>query len=112
MATGWAAEGAVQDQIDATVKDGVDRAKEPITSRAEPDPLRRMRMRNSGGTAHCDQWGFVYVLPVKMPMIVSLHGSPGTTAAAARIANCAEVLRDIHCFRGTGQYAQGSPAGD
>jgi len=27
MATGWAAEGAVQDQIDATVKDGVDRAK-------------------------------------------------------------------------------------
>ena len=27
MATGWAGDGAVQDQIDATVKDGVDRAK-------------------------------------------------------------------------------------
>jgi phage/conjugal plasmid C-4 type zinc finger TraR family protein len=27
MATGWAAEGAVQEQIDATVKDAVDRAK-------------------------------------------------------------------------------------
>jgi len=27
MATGWAAEGAVQDQIDATVKDGIERAK-------------------------------------------------------------------------------------
>jgi phage/conjugal plasmid C-4 type zinc finger TraR family protein len=27
MATGWAAEGAVQDQIDATVKDGVSRAQ-------------------------------------------------------------------------------------
>ena len=27
MATGWAAEGAVQDQIDATVKDGINRAK-------------------------------------------------------------------------------------
>jgi phage/conjugal plasmid C-4 type zinc finger TraR family protein len=27
MATGWAAEGAVQEQIDATVKDGVERAK-------------------------------------------------------------------------------------
>jgi phage/conjugal plasmid C-4 type zinc finger TraR family protein len=27
MATGWAAEGAVQDQIDATVKDGIRRAK-------------------------------------------------------------------------------------
>ena len=27
MATGWAQDGAVQDQIDATVKDGVSRAK-------------------------------------------------------------------------------------
>jgi phage/conjugal plasmid C-4 type zinc finger TraR family protein len=27
MATGWAGDGAVQDQIDATVRDGVDRAK-------------------------------------------------------------------------------------
>jgi phage/conjugal plasmid C-4 type zinc finger TraR family protein len=27
MATGWAGDGAVQDQIDATVKDGIDRAK-------------------------------------------------------------------------------------
>lgn len=27
MATGWAAEGAVQEQIDATVKDGIERAK-------------------------------------------------------------------------------------
>ncbi len=27
MATGWAAEGAVQDQIDATVNDGVQRAQ-------------------------------------------------------------------------------------
>ena len=27
MATGWAGDGAVQDQIDATVKDGVGRAR-------------------------------------------------------------------------------------
>jgi phage/conjugal plasmid C-4 type zinc finger TraR family protein len=27
MATGWAKEGAVQEQIDATVKDAIDRAK-------------------------------------------------------------------------------------
>jgi phage/conjugal plasmid C-4 type zinc finger TraR family protein len=27
MATGWAAEGAVQEQIDATVKDGISRAQ-------------------------------------------------------------------------------------
>lgn len=30
MATGWAAEGAVQDQIDATVKDAIDRAKSQL----------------------------------------------------------------------------------
>lgn len=27
MATGWAQDGAVQDQIDATIKDGVNRAR-------------------------------------------------------------------------------------
>jgi phage/conjugal plasmid C-4 type zinc finger TraR family protein len=30
MATGWAGDGAVQDQIDATVKDAVDRAKSSL----------------------------------------------------------------------------------
>jgi phage/conjugal plasmid C-4 type zinc finger TraR family protein len=32
MATGWAGEGAVQDQIDATVKDGILRAKSRLPS--------------------------------------------------------------------------------
>jgi phage/conjugal plasmid C-4 type zinc finger TraR family protein len=32
MATGWAGDGAVQDQIDATVKDGVSRAKSRLPS--------------------------------------------------------------------------------
>jgi phage/conjugal plasmid C-4 type zinc finger TraR family protein len=32
MATGWAAEGAVQEQIDATVKDGIERAKSRLPS--------------------------------------------------------------------------------
>jgi hypothetical protein len=27
MATGWAGDGAVQDQIDATIKDGIKRAR-------------------------------------------------------------------------------------
>ena len=31
MATGWAAEGAVQEQIDATVKDGIRRAKSQMS---------------------------------------------------------------------------------
>lgn len=30
MATGWAREGAVQEQIDATVKDAIERAKSQI----------------------------------------------------------------------------------
>ena len=32
MATGWAQDGAVQDQIDATVKDGIARAKSRLPS--------------------------------------------------------------------------------
>ena len=32
MATGWAQEGAVQEQIDATVKDAVERAKSHLPS--------------------------------------------------------------------------------
>jgi phage/conjugal plasmid C-4 type zinc finger TraR family protein len=39
MATGWAAEGAVQEQIDATVKDAVERAKS--------------RLPNGPGLTHC-----------------------------------------------------------
>jgi len=31
MATGWAGEGAVQEQIDATVKDAIDRAKSRLS---------------------------------------------------------------------------------
>jgi phage/conjugal plasmid C-4 type zinc finger TraR family protein len=30
MATGWAGDGAVQDQIDATVKDGISRAQQRL----------------------------------------------------------------------------------
>lgn len=31
MATGWAGDGAVQDQIDATVKDGISRAQSQLS---------------------------------------------------------------------------------
>ena len=36
MATGWAPDGAVQDQIDDTVKDGVLRARASIPAGASP----------------------------------------------------------------------------
>ncbi|MEZ0469720.1 DksA/TraR family C4-type zinc finger protein [Luteimonas salinilitoris] len=41
MATGWAGDGAVQDQIDATVKDGIERA--------------RSRLRRGPGLTHCEE---------------------------------------------------------
>ena len=43
MASGWAPDGAVQDQIDDTVSDGVMRA--------------RARMPTGGGEAHCVECG-------------------------------------------------------
>jgi phage/conjugal plasmid C-4 type zinc finger TraR family protein len=41
MATGWAGDGAVQDQIDATVNDGVQRA--------------RQQLRRGPGLTHCEE---------------------------------------------------------
>jgi phage/conjugal plasmid C-4 type zinc finger TraR family protein len=43
MATGWAGDGAVQDQIDATVQDGVLRAKS--------------RLPHGPGLTHCEDCG-------------------------------------------------------
>ena len=43
MATGWAGAGAVQDQIDATVDDAVQRA--------------RQRLRQGPGRTHCEECG-------------------------------------------------------
>ena len=43
MATGWAGDGAVQDQIDATVKDGIRRAQE--------------KLRAGPAATHCDECG-------------------------------------------------------
>ena len=43
MATGWAKEGAVQEQIDATVKDGVSRAQS--------------RLATGPGLEHCEECG-------------------------------------------------------
>ncbi|WP_426687509.1 DksA/TraR family C4-type zinc finger protein [Rhodanobacter ginsengiterrae] len=41
MATGWAGDGAVQDQIDATVSDAVQRA--------------RQQLREGPGLTHCEE---------------------------------------------------------
>lgn len=41
MATGWAGDGAVQDQIDATVDDGIKRARD--------------QLRQGPGLSHCEE---------------------------------------------------------
>ena len=41
MATGWAGDGAVQDQIDATVEDAIKRA--------------RLRLNRGPGLSHCEE---------------------------------------------------------
>jgi phage/conjugal plasmid C-4 type zinc finger TraR family protein len=41
MATGWAGDGAVQDQIDATIKDGIERV--------------RNRLPQGPGLSHCEE---------------------------------------------------------
>ncbi len=43
MATGWAGDGAVQEQIDATIEDAVARA--------------RSRLRGGTGLSHCEDCG-------------------------------------------------------
>ncbi len=43
MATGWAGEGAVQEQIDATIKDGIKRAQS--------------RLPHGPGLTHCAECG-------------------------------------------------------
>jgi phage/conjugal plasmid C-4 type zinc finger TraR family protein len=43
MATGWAQDGAVQDQIDATVKDAIKRAREQLPQ--------------GKGLTHCEECG-------------------------------------------------------
>ena len=43
MATGWAGDGAVQDQIDATIKDAIKRA--------------RSQLPTGPGLAHCEECG-------------------------------------------------------
>lgn len=60
MATGWAGDGAVQDQIDATVKDGIERArralpKGPSLSRCEDceKPIPAARQKAVPGVRLC-----------------------------------------------------------
>ncbi len=60
MATGWAGDGAVQDQIDATIKDGIERVRSqlpqgPGLARCEEcgDPIPKARRKAVPGVRLC-----------------------------------------------------------
>jgi phage/conjugal plasmid C-4 type zinc finger TraR family protein len=82
MATGWAAEGAVQDQIDATVKDGVARAQS--------------RLPQGAGLTHCAECG--YEIPEARRAAV-----PGV-----RLCVSCQAADDRDGFRSAGYNRRGS----
>jgi phage/conjugal plasmid C-4 type zinc finger TraR family protein len=60
MATGWAGDGAVQDQIDATVKDAIKRAQSRLPTGAGPThcvacgvEIPEARRTAMSGVRHC-----------------------------------------------------------
>ena len=60
MATGWAGDGAVQDQIDATVKDAIKRARSQLRDGGialfavlQPGPLPEARRKAVPGVRLC-----------------------------------------------------------
>jgi len=90
MATGWAGDGAVQDQIDATVKDGISRAQSRLSqgpslshcATAEPASPRHARKP-------CLACAFVS--HVRTPKTVKPPRLAGTTGVAVRTVSCAEL---------------------
>ena len=77
MATGWAEEGAVQDQIDATVKDAIKRAKSQLPAGPALD-LRGVRREDSRGAPRGD--------PGRAP-VPGVPGSEGSRSGAQRRYN-------------------------
>jgi phage/conjugal plasmid C-4 type zinc finger TraR family protein len=69
MATGWAAEGAVQEQIDATVQDGILRAKS--------------RLQQGPSLTHCEECGNPIPEPRRQAM-PGVHLCVGCQDAADR----------------------------
>jgi phage/conjugal plasmid C-4 type zinc finger TraR family protein len=92
MATGWAREGAVQEQIDATVKDAIARARDNLPAGAS--------------LAHCAECGadIPEARRAALPGVrlcvecqVPTTGRwPATTGAAARTVSCVERLESTH----------------
>ena len=109
MAVGWAGDGAVQDQIDATVKDAIKKA--------------RSNMRQGPGLARCEECDAEIPearrkavpgvrLCIACQQAADSESWPAsTTAAAARTASCAEPVRQAGLDTPRGRGAALLPAG-
>ncbi len=71
MASGWAADGAVQDQIDDTVLDGVERA--------------RARMPKGAGETHCVECG-EEIPPARRRVLPGVRTCTGCQSGHDRLA--------------------------
>ena len=89
MATGWAGDGAVQDQIDATVKDGIRRAQSQLPTGAGSAELRPVRRDDSRKPGALRFPAYVCAFRARRARIASLRSSAAITVAAAKIVNCA-----------------------
>jgi len=79
MATGWAGDGAVQDQIDATIDDAVKRARAGL-------PKRAMRVFRRHDARPCR--AYACASPARRNVTATPSRPADTTAAAARTASC------------------------
>ena len=99
MATGWAGDGAVQDQIDATVKDAIKRVRSqlpqgPGLSHCEEcdAAIPEARRKAVPGVRLCRAYACAWLARKRATPRTALPPA-ATTVAAARTASCAEALR-------------------
>jgi phage/conjugal plasmid C-4 type zinc finger TraR family protein len=82
MATGWAGDGAVQDQIDATVKDGISRAQS--------------RLPTGPSLEHCEECG------------ASIPEARRAAIAGVRLCVACQQARDLEAAKFSGYNRRGS----
>ena len=90
MATGWAGDNAVNDQIDATVKDGIQRVRDRMPKGPSLEALRRMRRGHSRSAPRSRARRAPVRAVPGSGRIAKNRPSAATTAAEARTVNCAE----------------------
>lgn len=82
MATGWAGDGAVQDQIDATIRDGIKRV--------------RSKLAQGPGLTHCEECA------------AAIPQARRTAVPGARLCVTCQQAQDLELGAGSGYNRRGS----